>query len=385
MFEDFGPSDDVSDGRLRHAAARLVARWFGGRDRQGRYGLHSVETMTEHLVRERARVDRTGGNLSLVVFAPRSRTSADKTLQEVATVLHQRLRSFDEAGWLDDEVLGVLLSGTDEAGGWIVADDVRAALPKDCESPRVRVYQYPTQTDDREETIEQLCSELAEQSPELTDEAEEKEKRVHAMEEIFVQPTPPVKRTMDVVGALVGLAILSPLLLAVATVIRLTSPGPVFFRQQRSGRGGKPFEMIKFRSMVVDAEARKQGLMDQNEQDGPAFKITNDPRITWIGKLIRATSIDELPQLWNVVRGEMSLVGPRPLPVSETAGCQRWQRQRLDVTPGLTCIWQVHGRSRVSFADWVRMDVRYIRSRTVFQDLKLILQTVPSMVLRKGS
>jgi lipopolysaccharide/colanic/teichoic acid biosynthesis glycosyltransferase len=125
--------------------------------------------------------------------------------------------------------------------------------------------------------------------------------------------------------------------------------------------------------------------MTMNEQDGPAFKIKNDPRITRVGRLIRSTSIDELPQLWNVLRGDMSLVGPRPLPCNETESCHGWLRQRLDVTPGLTCIWQVRGRSKVSFADWVRMDVQYIRSRSLGGDVKLLLQTVPAVVSRKGA
>src|SRR5262249_21379046 len=134
-----------------------------------------------------------------------------------------------------------------------------------------------------------------------------------------------------------------------------------------------------------DAEAKKKELLALNEQDGPAFKIKRDPRITPLGRLLRATSIDELPQLINVLLGDMSLVGPRPLPCHETAGCASWQRQRLDVTPGLTCIWQIKGRSRVSFADWVRMDIQYIRNTSLLQDLKLLLMTVPALLLRKGA
>ena len=175
-----------------------------------------------------------------------------------------------------------------------------------------------------------------------------------------------------------------PLFALVAAAIRLTSPGPVIFRQWRTGRGGVPFRMNKFRTMVVDAEARKVDLMARNEQDGPAFKVRNDPRITPIGRFLRRTSLDELPQLLNVLRGDMSLVGPRPLPCDETRACETWHRQRLDVTPGLTCIWQVRGRSQVSFADWVRMDVQYIRSRSLAQDLKLLLLTMPAVVGGKG-
>ena len=134
--------------------------------------------------------------------------------------------------------------------------------------------------------------------------------------------------------------------------------------------------MLKFRSMVVDAEAKKKELLALNEQDGPAFKLRSDPRVTWIGKFLRSTSIDELPQLWNVLKGEMSLVGPRPLPCDETANCRSWHRRRIDVTPGLTCIWQLKGRSTVSFDEWVRMDICYIRKLSLAGDIKLLAGTL---------
>jgi lipopolysaccharide/colanic/teichoic acid biosynthesis glycosyltransferase len=195
---------------------------------------------------------------------------------------------------------------------------------------------------------------------------------------------PAWKRALDVVGALAGLVLLAPLMAGIALAVRLTSPGPVLFRQRRSGRGGKPFVMYKFRTMVADAEDRKARLLALNEQDGPAFKIRDDPRVTPLGRFLRQTSLDELPQLWNVLRGDMSLVGPRPLPCDESEACAGWQRRRLDVTPGLTCIWQVRGRNRVSFADWARMDVRYIRTQSLVQDLKLLVLTLPALLLRRG-
>ena len=205
------------------------------------------------------------------------------------------------------------------------------------------------------------------------------------MEPLFVQRTPLWKRSLDVIGATVGLIALAPLLVLVAVAVKVSSPGTVFFRQWRSGRGGKRFLLIKFRSMVAGAESKKQDLMGQNEQDGPAFKIKADPRITPLGRFLRATSIDELPQLWNVLTGNMSLVGPRPLPCHESAECRGWQRRRLDVTPGLTCIWQIKGRSKVSFADWMRMDIQYIRKRSLWLDLKLVLQTAPAVLFGTGS
>jgi lipopolysaccharide/colanic/teichoic acid biosynthesis glycosyltransferase len=193
------------------------------------------------------------------------------------------------------------------------------------------------------------------------------------------------KRVIDIVGAGVGLLVLSPLLIAVAVAMKLTCPGPVIFKQCRAGLGGRPFTIYKFRTMCVDAEAKKHQLRPLNEQDGPAFKMEHDPRVTRLGRFLRKSSIDELPQLFNVLKGDMSLVGPRPLPVDESAACERWQKQRLDVTPGLTCIWQVAGRNQVTFAEWVRMDVAYMRRRTIFHDLSILIRTIPAVLLRRGA
>ena len=190
---------------------------------------------------------------------------------------------------------------------------------------------------------------------------------------------------IDIAGAGIGLMMLAPLMAVISLGIKLTSKGPIIFKQRRAGLGGQPFYIYKYRTMIVDAEAQKAALRKFSEQDGPAFKLTNDPRITRIGKLLRETSLDELPQLWNVLKGDMSLVGPRPLPMDESAACDRWQRRRLDVTPGLTCIWQVKGRSRVTFAEWMRMDVNYIRRRTLLHDVKILAETIPAVLLRRGA
>ena len=189
----------------------------------------------------------------------------------------------------------------------------------------------------------------------------------------------------DIAGAMLGLVVALPVFLIVAVLIKLGSPGPVFFRQLRTGRGGVPFLMYKFRSMVLDAEDRKHELISHNEQDGPAFKIAADPRVTRLGRFLRNTSLDELPQLWNVLRGEMSLVGPRPLPCDESNSCLDWQRRRLDVTPGLTGIWQVRGRGEVTFNEWIRMDLEYVRASFLWQDMKILLATVPAVVQRRGA
>ena len=193
-------------------------------------------------------------------------------------------------------------------------------------------------------------------------------------ESIFYSVT---KRLIDIVGSLCGIILLSPLFLIVAILIKLEDPkGKVFFAQERNGKYPKTFKMYKFRSMVHNAEDLLKDLMDRNEQTGPVFKINDDPRITKVGKFIRKTSIDELPQLFNVLKGDMSLVGPRPPIPHEVDQYNSYQMQRLAVKPGLTCIWQVSGRNNIGFDEWVEMDIEYIKTRNLWLDIKLIFKTV---------
>lgn len=189
---------------------------------------------------------------------------------------------------------------------------------------------------------------------------------------------------MDVLLSAILLVLLIPVFALVAMIVKVTSPGDVFYRQRRSGLGGREFTMFKFRTMTNNADELQSKLLHLSEQDGPAFKIEHDPRVTPIGRVLRKISIDELPQLWNVLIGDMSLIGPRPLPCNETDGCEAWQRRRLDVTPGITCIWQVEGRSQVSFDEWMRMDIRYIQKRSFLTDLKLLLGTLRAVVFATG-
>ena len=185
------------------------------------------------------------------------------------------------------------------------------------------------------------------------------------------------KRIIDIIGSLAGLIFLSPLFLIVAILIKLEDPkGKVFFSQERNGKYPATFKMYKFRSMVHNAEELLEKLKDQNEQTGPVFKIKEDPRITRVGKFIRKTSIDELPQLFNVLRGDMSLVGPRPPIPREVEQYTTYQMQRLGVKPGLTCLWQVGGRNSVDFDGWVELDIEYIKNRSLWLDIKLIIKTV---------
>lgn len=193
------------------------------------------------------------------------------------------------------------------------------------------------------------------------------------------------KRVFDVALALVAIALTGPIVLLAMLAIRLDSPGPVLFRQVRVGRNGRPFQVLKLRTMVADAEARRDELLAANEADGPLFKMQNDPRVTRVGRFLRKSSIDELPQLWNVVRGEMSLVGPRPALPHETEAWDPLLTQRLRVTPGITGMWQVNGRSESSFEDYTRLDLYYVDNWSLLIDLAILGKTIPVVLLRRGA
>ncbi len=194
-----------------------------------------------------------------------------------------------------------------------------------------------------------------------------------------------LKRLIDISGSLFGLSVLFPLLLLVAILIKITSEGPIFFVQERMGLRGRRFKLYKFRTMVKDAEKRLEEIKHLNEVDGPVFKIEKDPRLTSIGGFLRKTSIDELPQLWNVLKGEMSLVGPRPPIPSEVEKYERWQRRRLSMRPGLTCLWQISGRSELDFDTWMKLDLKYIDNWSLTLDLIILLKTIPAVLSQRGA
>lgn len=197
---------------------------------------------------------------------------------------------------------------------------------------------------------------------------------------------PTVKRLFDVLAASLLLAVLSPILVLLVLLVKLDSKGPALFQQKRVGLNGVHFTMWKFRSMVVDAESVRKAVEDQNQmQNGVLFKIKHDPRITRIGRYIRKASIDELPQLFNVIKGDMSLVGPRPPLPSEVAQYSLSERQRLSVLPGITCLWQVCGRSDIPFSQQVELDMQYIESQSFMMDVQLLLKTVPAVITARGA
>jgi exopolysaccharide biosynthesis polyprenyl glycosylphosphotransferase len=198
-----------------------------------------------------------------------------------------------------------------------------------------------------------------------------------------------IKRAIDIVVSLSAIILLSPVMLLTALAVKLTSPGPIFFVQKRLGLNKRMFQIYKFRTMVMDAEKRLKDLEHQNEANGPVFKIKKDPRITLVGAFLRKTSIDELPQLFNVLKGEMSLVGPRPLQVRDyelfETHCGDWQRKRFSVRPGITCLWQIKGRSSTTFERWMELDLQYIRDWSLWLDLEILFKTVPAVLKGSGA
>jgi exopolysaccharide biosynthesis polyprenyl glycosylphosphotransferase len=198
-----------------------------------------------------------------------------------------------------------------------------------------------------------------------------------------------IKRAIDIVVSTTAIVLLSPVIVLTALLVKLSSPGPIFFVQKRLGRNKRMFEIYKFRTMVVDAEKRLKDLEHKNEADGAVFKIKNDPRVTPLGRFLRKTSIDELPQLFNVLKGDMSLVGPRPLQVRDyelfETFCQDWQRRRFSVRPGITCLWQIKGRSSIPFEKWMELDLQYIRNWSLWLDLEILAKTVPAVLKGSGA
>lgn len=346
---------------------------------------------------ERMRVDRNGSVVSLLIIEPAPGKNSPKDIHELERLMSARLRLTDTAGWLRDSRLGVLLPDTPESGAWKVAADVCEQYPAGPDRPSCDVLVYPDSEDRRDPPSDDPMSPIGigkDDTETFTALTQPREPAVTeaagttnawtGFDNLLVKPLPAWKRAIDIAGSATGLLLSSPFIAAAAVAVKFTSEGPAFFMQEREGLGGRRFRMIKLRTMRPDAEKQKASLLESSEQDGPAFKMADDPRVTPIGKILRKTSIDELPQLWNVLRGDMSLVGPRPLPVAESQACKPWQRRRLIVTPGLTCTWQIYGRNIVPFDEWIRMDLAYAENRSPWLDFKLVAKTGPTLIQQKG-
>ena len=296
-------------------------------------------------------------------------------LRALEGVLESHLAPIDTAGMTSNRQVGVILPGIDIDEAQRVADSIAA----DCRAAkcevRIRILRVPE--DDVEGEIGATASEQSEEELVSVD--------TTGATALFAMPLPIWKRCMDVAIASFVLLVTSPILLACGLLVKLTSPGNVFFAQERVGHGGKTFRIFKLRTMVAGAEKRVDELRHLSEQDGPAFKLTSDPRVTPIGRFLRRFSIDELPQLWNVLRGDMSLVGPRPLPTAESANLAFWQRERLDVAPGITGLWQVSGRNSLRFDEWMHLDIQYARGLSLLTDIQILFRTVPAVLSCRGA
>ena len=389
--------------------------------------LLSPKAMELVLTKERMRCDRYGQYFALIVIQIKKVAGLEPTrqLRLVARILHQRLRLTDEKGLLLKGGLGVLLPMTELEDARIVLDSIVQKARQNGLTFEAEIFTYtgketfpkssdtigpPSDSDsnivfDDELSVENAIVETSASMSKstvatvgtpvgaiATIRAENlSQLRRSSVGKIVSASTipskyicrlyPTWKRCLDVCFALIGLVVSAPIILIVAIAIKLTSKGPILFRQMRTGQFGIAFPIYKLRTMVADAEELKGKLHQLNERDGPAFKMKNDPRVNALGRWLRKTGIDELPQLWNVLVGHMAIVGPRPLPCNEDAKCKVWHRRRLDTKPGLTCTWQISKSRRVSFSDWMRMDLRYADKRTIVGDVSLMIKTVLAVFL----
>ena len=316
---------------------------------------------------ERARFSQSNSNSSastcvVTINLAEPRFERLDRLFELYTGLHDFLEANwaheSHVGWIADECIGIVLPNTNSED----ANQFASRLHDRCGIP---VYAIEIWSDRQS--------------------GDQSARGSGCINHLFVKPTPWWKRSLDVIGASLGLLFFSPAILLACLLIRLTSRGPSLFVQERIGLGGRTFNIYKLRTMVSHAEDIKDELWKHNEQSGSAFKMRNDPRVTSIGWFLRKTSLDELPQFINVLKGDMSLVGPRPLPASEWKPHVGWHCRRHDVAPGLTCYWQVGGRSEVDFNQWMRLDARYVDRRCLMTDIKLLLLTIPAVLTSRGA
>ncbi|MCX8011708.1 MAG: sugar transferase [Desulfobacterota bacterium] len=333
--------------------------------------------------RELARAERSGQVFSVVEFDIGDVEANRESGKHLLQVLAQRLRSTDEVGWLPEHRIGVLLYNTSREGAQIFVKRILESLSLDFTHPSYKIHTYPTEEKSTGEfkpsytqngkIVSYACEELR----------AKKTKPLREMRMLYPLAMPKWKRLMDITGALLLLIVLSPLFIVIALIIKIVSPGPVFFKQLRVGYGGKLFTIYKFRTMKVNADfSAHQKYLSKliRETNGkinaekPMVKL-DDPQIIPVGKILRTTCIDELPQLLNVLRGEMSLVGPRPPIPYEVEDYITWHTGRFDAVPGMTGLWQVSGKNRLTFKEMARLDIRYARQISFGLDIKILLLT----------
>ena len=367
----------------------LIDNWTG-RFSGGRSSdlLLTASQFNREIARERIRATRRALPFCVITAELLGSDDRRKRNRLLVRFLHRNLRMTDHKATLGGAKYGVLLVDTSEMGGRTVLD--RLTLLADQQNLNAK---FSMQVHDPE-GFDSDDFPSSGGNRRYGDEANAQWLRVDKanVEVTGEDPLVPrpmysaaLKRGVDVVGATVGLTLGAPVILGSMALVKFSSPGPALFRQTREGRRGRPFTIYKLRTMVVDAEDQQAALREENHRDGPAFKIKKDPRVTWFGKFLRSSCLDELPQLINVLKGDMSLVGPRPLPWHESRACCAWHRRRLDVRPGMTCNWQVNKRKADTFDEWMRMDLRYVDRVGFLRDLRLIALTVLVPMTGRGS
>ena len=345
-------------------------------------GVLPQEEFLERLRFEKLRVDRSGNPLSMALFFLKEELLADaRKLREFLVSIKRDTRETDLKGWVNGNIFGLLMLDTGDSGAHECVEPlINGQTKTGCD---VLTGTYP----------DRIFSEILEKTG-----AEPRIFSLESLEPVGDAPGQQIlKRWLDIMGALIGLVLFSPVMLITALAIKLTSPGPVIFRQTRLGKRGNHFSFLKFRSMTAGNDDRihrefvlhlidgKHDQINQGNRENPLYKLKNDSRVTPVGRIIRKLSIDELPQLLNVLRGEMSLVGPRPPMPFEVEKYKSWHLRRiLEVKPGITGLWQVEGRSRTSFDDMVRLDIRYVQNRSLWLDLKILAKTVREVLMPKG-
>ena len=344
------------------------------------------------LAKERARVDRNSHVFSLVSFETTQQNFGMNTTTSLAAHLKKHMRITDEIGLLDNHTIGVLLFNALNEEAKLFIEKIKRDHPQIVFS-NYSISTYPEGTVAHPHVGDAgLESRNSCQNSFPGTAASQGHHRRASDEQISLQLQPVFfdkmsvcKRLFDVAVSSIALIALSPFMLAIAIAIKCTSRGPIFFRQNRAGLGGVPFRFLKFRTMDADAEWKKTELLQFNERSGPVFKMENDPRVTRLGSFLRKWSLDELPQFINVLMGDMSLVGPRPPTLDEVEQYKNWHSYRLEIKPGITCIWQVCARHEKSFENWGRLDIKYRKEQSLLLDLKLLVLTVPAVLSRRGA
>jgi lipopolysaccharide/colanic/teichoic acid biosynthesis glycosyltransferase len=347
----------------------------------------SKEIFRKIIDRERDRANRTGEVFSLVVFVLPDNGEKQEALALLAESLSHRVRSIDAIGWLDLQHVGILLPETNPEGAHMFARKIYQEVINNKSTLSYEIFTYPSDklTDPQKIPLHVLSGKFDHKLNKVTvGKGGLLSKTLRSVDYMFFLSKRLLKRYFDVFGASVFLLMFSPLFLAIAALIKIVSPGPVFYKQQRVGYAGQPFTFLKFRTMRLNAETREHqdylaslinGASDDNRSDVPMAKLDHDPQIIPCGGLLRKSCLDELPQLFNVLRGEMSLVGPRPPIPYEVKEYRTWHRGRFNALPGMTGLWQVSGKNKLSFREMVRLDIRYARERSLWVDIKILFRT----------